>query len=61
MDKDNNDVGFVPALEKVLDELSSGRIFVTQIKNTTIQYEGTLEDTANGKRQVFKIIRKVKW
>ena len=47
-------------LENILDELVKNDGYQAQIGNTTITYQGTLEDTANGKREVFYITRKVK-
>ena len=52
---------FVFGLENILDELVKNDGYQAQIGNTTIIYQGTLEDTANGKREVFYITRKVKW
>lgn len=47
-------------LEKILDYLVENNNYNAQINNTNIFYKGIKEDTANGKRQVFEIERKVK-
>ena len=52
---------FVFGLENILDELVKNNNYQAQIGNTTITYNGILEDTLNGKREVFYITRKVKW
>lgn len=46
-------------LEKILDYLVENNGYSAQIGNTTIYYRGIKEDTANRKRQVFEIERKV--
>lgn len=52
---------FVFGLENILNELVKNNSYQAQIGNTIITYNGILEDTLNGKREVFYITRKVKW
>lgn len=52
-------IGFIMDLEKILNYLSENKIYVAKIGKTSISYVGELEDTADGKRQVFEIERKV--
>lgn len=47
-------------LEKILDYLAENNIYTAKIGNTTISYKGIIEDSTNGKREVFEIERKVK-
>lgn len=51
--------GFVLDLENILNSLVENENFMAQIGKTTIRYIGETEDTANGKRQVFEIERKI--
>lgn len=52
-------IGFITDLEKILNYLSENKIYVAKIGKTSISYVGELEDTVDGKRQVFEIERKV--
>ena len=45
--------------EKILDYLVENNSYNAQIGNTTISYKGIIEDTIDGKRQLFEIQRKV--
>lgn len=47
-------------LDKILDLLVENKCYQAQFNRTIIKYDGIVEDTANGKREVFTIIRKVK-
>ena len=47
-------------LDKILDLLVENQCYQAQFNKTIIKYDGIVEDTANGKREVFTIIRKVK-
>lgn len=49
----------VLGLEKILDYLVENNNYVAQIDNIQIFNKGTIEDTANGKREIFEIQRKV--
>lgn len=51
---------FVYGLEGILDELVEKEGYMAQIGNTSIIYDGIVEDTFNGKREIFIITRKVK-
>lgn len=52
--------GFVFGLERVLDELVNTNGYEAKIGNTTVIYQGTVEDTISGKREVFLVTRKIK-
>lgn len=54
-----NSLAFYMDLERILTYLSENNQYSAQISNTTIRYIGTKESTAEGKRQVFEIVRKV--
>ena len=51
---------FVYGLERILDELVEKEGYIAQIGNTSVIYDGIVEDTLNGKREIFIITRKVK-
>ena len=55
----NCSMGFVMNLEEIMNYLSKDNSYMAQIGKVTIRYEGEIEDTANGKRQLFSIVRKV--
>ena len=57
----NLSAGFFIGLEKILDYLVEKEAYQAKVGNTTIRFDGTLEDTTSGKRQVFYVIRKVDW
>lgn len=44
---------------QILEELAKNETYTAQFGNVSIKYEGTVEDTATGKRQVFTIVRKI--
>ena len=48
-------------LESILDKLLEENGYMAKINNTYITYQGIEEDTANGKREVFIIKRKIGW
>lgn len=50
---------FILGLQNILDELVKNNDYAAVFNNTTIVYQGITEDTANGKFENFKIIRKV--
>lgn len=46
-------------LNEILNEIRKNETFIVQSGNIFIRYEGTTEDTANGKVENFTIRRKV--
>lgn len=46
--------------EKLMDWLTENGEYLAQIGNLKMQYKGEVEDTLQGKRQVFYIERKIK-
>ena len=46
-------------LEKILDYLVQNNTYNARIGGITIFYKGVVEDTANSKRQIFEIQRKL--
>ena len=55
----NTSLGFSIDLERILNHLVEHETYMAMISNIRIRYIGEKEDTANGKRQVFEIERKV--
>lgn len=45
---------------KLLDWLTENGDYLAQINNLNMRYKGIIEDTINGKREVFYIERKIK-
>lgn len=45
---------------KLLDWLTENGDYMAQINNLNMKYKGIIEDTINGKREVFYIERKIK-
>lgn len=45
--------------EKLMDWLVKNAEYMAQIGNLKMQYKGLVEDTINGKRQIFYIERKI--
>lgn len=45
---------------KLLDWLTENGDYMAQINNLNMKYKGVIEDTINGKREVFYIERKIK-
>ena len=46
---------------KILDYLIKNGEYMAQIGDLSMRYTGTVEDTTNGKREMFYIERKVEW
>lgn len=46
--------------EKFMDWLAENGEYLAQIGNLKMQYKGEVEDTLQGKRQVFYLERKIK-
>ncbi len=46
-------------LEKILDYLVENNTYNAKIGNIEITYKGTINDTSQGKRQLFEIQRKM--
>lgn len=46
-------------INQMLNELVKNNDYQLQMGNITIIYQGEVEDTAFGKRQIFQIVRKV--
>lgn len=46
-------------LQKVLDYLYENGKYIAMVDNLSLYYKGTIEDTINGKRQMFYIERKI--
>lgn len=63
MEKISKNIHPVTTIEinQMLDELVKRNGYQLQMGNITITNQGEVEDTLNGKRQVFQIQRKVKW
>ena len=49
---------FIWGLDKILDFLVESKYYNAEFNKTTIKYDGIVEDTANGKAEVFTIVRK---
>ena len=47
------------AMMELLDTLKENPYYKLQFENIKIKYNSTLEDTANGKREIFVIERKI--
>ena len=49
---------FIWGLDKILDFLVEKEYYNAEFNKTTIKYDGIVEDTTNGKIEVFTITRK---
>ena len=55
----NTSPQFIFNLKKILDYLVENNTYNAKIGNIEIIYKATIQDTSQGKRQIFEIQRKV--
>lgn len=46
-------------IERMLNFLKENELYQAQFNNITIKLDGIVEDTANGKREIYTLVRKV--